>query len=685
MDSELLNNIEKGRLVLKKKLADYDRENLRLSSLNTMLTEADAKRLATVRSEIARINRDLEKISKLDFYKEYAEGFDYLAKADVFPPNANSEEVINATKDEIRDNTKIFNELAEQRILSQLSKDLKSVSEIDERISTLKRHAKRVNKQISDANKDGIDTAKLMEAKSQIENQLKLCEDLKKEVKADNISIPALNLDLNNLGRYDFPRDKKLAIAQKYDEKIYAQMSKIIEENKILEIPEVKAAEKRGIYIPPMPPANNTEDPKPTRTNKSQEGSAVEQTEKNPQQVKTYDELEDQDKKTAKKVAWGVVATAGVLATAIALSNCDNDKSKDVDFSTEAEQPSTEVPTTEVPTTEAVTEEPTTEVDRSSDRYMINALINKGYPEQFATYLVNKFSGYIIGEFMDSKYIEGVNADYIYDYIDIKNQYNLTLSEAVDYVNRAYDIQATNFFEDATMNDIIPVLLSLNNRETWSVEDAEQAQSINTAFNRIVDNYLFRGLNEKDITKLDALKHLYKNGTDADKYLEQESEILKDIVKGEIENKENIDAKDRLRSHLEIFATSLNGFTNEEKVLTDNKDFNENAQLKDYFDYYIAWENFGKPIIAMAEPNEAWEIDRYISRDIPDAIEFFATIEDPNVLHKEIVKYGWEKYENTIHTLIKIDRIEGIAETALQGPEFTALCAHLERIKGGNE
>jgi len=184
------------------------------------------------------------------------------------------------------------------------------------------------------------------------------------------------------------------------------------------------------------------------------------------------------------------------------------------------------------------------------------------------------------------------NESYATEYEAIKAQYNLSDNKAVDYVNRSHDIQDTGFYDDASIENIAEVVMAIDNKDLYTEGNANLAQSFNTSFNRIVDNYLFGTTNEEDIKKLDSLKHFAKEGTDMDNFLTKFGNLTQEIIK----NPNDTQAKENMYGFIKIFATSLNGFTNEKDALTNSKDLNKAAQINDYMDWYVAYNSFVAPL-----------------------------------------------------------------------------------------
>lgn len=207
----------------------------------------------------------------------------------------------------------------------------------------------------------------------------------------------------------------------------------------------------------------------------------------------------------------------------------------------------------------------------------------------------------VVVESFETKYINAYKEDYEFTMA----KYSIREDQAISLVNRAHKIQELNFFEDATIDQIVEVLFAIDSRDLFLQDNANLAQLFNTSFNRVTDNYLFGKTTEDDFNKIEAIKYMAKEGTDMDKFLEQYSTLLKSIL----ENPENDENRNKMLSHVEIFATSLNGFTNRDDLLTSDTTFNENAQVNDYYNYFIAYNSFIAPLYPVMAPTSVESAD----------------------------------------------------------------------------
>jgi len=139
----------------------------------------------------------------------------------------------------------------------------------------------------------------------------------------------------------------------------------------------------------------------------------------------------------------------------------------------------------------------------------------------------------------------------------------------------------------------------------FTSENANLAQAFNTSFNRTVDNALFGTATEEDKIKTDALYSIAKEGTDLDNFLSGFADRVKSILNDP--TKEN---KDEMYNYVATFALSVNGFTNIDPDVNVSEPYNQDAQVNDFFDWYMAYDSFIKPLypIFVDETNFAkWE------------------------------------------------------------------------------
>lgn len=262
------------------------------------------------------------------------------------------------------------------------------------------------------------------------------------------------------------------------------------------------------------------------------------------------------------------------------------------------------------------------------------------------------------------------NPYYIADYENARTIFNTTTDKAIDYVNRAYKISETNFFEGATIQEIASVVEMIDMKRV--ARDNNYLDNIlNTSFNSIVENYFFGNLSEKDNKKIEALKLLAKDNSDMDKFLTQLATLTQKVLK-DTKNEKN---KSDLANHIIIFGRGVNGFNNHPEFDTNDKEFNENARVDDFFDYYIAYQSFVKPIIPLAQSDDLMYVDiAKVEALMGTAMQYDTREERINALRELLNKNGYGKYIDAIIRYAELYWEQLYIETALLGPEFTEIC-----------
>ena len=279
----------------------------------------------------------------------------------------------------------------------------------------------------------------------------------------------------------------------------------------------------------------------------------------------------------------------------------------------------------------------------SVDKDKLNKLVNKGYDEYIAVIMLHNLPSNIIDTLLQVPYIAAIeeyaqakdlNLNYIEDYEDARIKYEITADKAVDYVNRAYQIQATGFYQDATINEIVEIVMALDNKTLFTINNANLAQSFNTSFNGVVEHALFGNTTADDVKKLDALQYFAAEGSDMDLFLTELATITKKVMA----NPADEAAKKEAYNYIATFALTLNGFKNTDEDIKIEQPYSTNAQVKDYYDWYMAYNSFIAPLYPI-----------YIS--------------DANYPEFEYLQY--------------------VMISALQGPEFEMICGESLGL-GGN-
>ena len=309
----------------------------------------------------------------------------------------------------------------------------------------------------------------------------------------------------------------------------------------------------------------------------------------------------------------------------------------------------------------------------------INKLMNKGYDEVTATLMCNNFSNDTINAILNRDYSElfklyatakGFDINYLNDYEVYRSIYNITPAKTVDYVNRSYKIKDTKFYNEVEIDNIINVVMAIDNKTLFNAENAQLAQSINTSFNRIVDNYLFGTTTKEDVNKLDAISYFAKENSDLGNFLKGFSNIAKTIIS----NPEDKEAKKNMTDYIKTFATSLNGFTNDARYT------NEDAKVNDYFDWYMAYNSFVGPLgDVLSFPRELQSVDLFYAEEIYRSTilldDSTDALEKQKAQREQLLKaYGYGEYIDSIFNLFEIYDTRELMHTALNDPEICRIC-----------
>ena len=326
-------------------------------------------------------------------------------------------------------------------------------------------------------------------------------------------------------------------------------------------------------------------------------------------------EKEEKDKKFAmwfkkhwKKITAGVVAVAA-LATISVLINKGIEKMAD-----KMDKENDDTTTQSQDTTENIDTIDTT-IDRSDildkiekvEDPVILALKEKGYNEYNAKLMTENFDDETLKALLEfyrpeaEKYAgsKEFNLDYLDNYEQTIAKYEVSSDQAIDYVNRAYKVKETGFFnndEELDITYIIDTIKSIDKKETMIATDSLLCD----ALNRIAEGYLFGNSNENDLKKLDSFKYLAKEGTDLNAFLVRFESLIKNIIN---EPKSNI-RKNELYNFLNIFGHSVNGISDNDAHLTNDESLNKDAIISDYYDYWIAYNYFIQPLYPLAYPTE---------------------------------------------------------------------------------
>ena len=258
---------------------------------------------------------------------------------------------------------------------------------------------------------------------------------------------------------------------------------------------------------------------------------------------------------------------------------------------------------------------------------------------------------------------------YASDYEEAKRLFNLSEKDAINYVNRAYKIKSTRFFGDADIFEIIRIDKTLVDKEVKLNNDYTD-NAFNVAFNSIIADYFTNTITEETLTRIDGLQYLTKENSDMDKFLTNLGKLTKNVLKNPTDNSQ----RDYLYNYVRVYAYALNGFKN---YSTNDKTFDDNAVVEDYLDYYLAYQEFIKPIMPLINYKNVEQIDGLVIENMIECVAWLDKTEDEKIveLRKIIKKQGYSNMEEEIVRYYQAYNLQNLLETAILGPEFTKLCA----------
>lgn len=237
------------------------------------------------------------------------------------------------------------------------------------------------------------------------------------------------------------------------------------------------------------------------------------------------------------------------------------------------------------------------------DKKIIKALKNKGYNEYNAMLMAENFDDTTLETLQEIPYIETVenyvtdkefNLDYLNDYENARNTYNLTSDKAVDYVNRSVKIQETGFYDEASINEIVGVVKAVDDQITFKQDGDLFEQTIYASCVDIYNTYMFTNESqEEDINKIEAFKYFAKDGSELDLFLTEYTTLIQNVLKAKGNVEESDKAKQSVYNYLNVFASTFAGNT------VDVKNQNENAIISDTYDWNVAYHTFIGSTISM--------------------------------------------------------------------------------------
>jgi len=597
MSTENMKKICKYKKELEETLTELEteRKNIIEKIINgEMLSSEEMQRNQELAKLIKEVKDDLELFQPLDLYEEMSKDLTQISKSK--PLKAEKDALIQ----KLLANFAKINEVAKKELQIKANLTAEEVKDIDTLQANVEKDLQELNNDLKVFQKRNLDTLEIEKEIKEKQQLLGLIQNCKNEL----LDLSKIEEDLKKLAKSNTSKDDKTVILITYntiinqykdacikviedtfdfEEKTDIQKGEISDKDKIE--PEVGTNDKDKVEVSDATPTKGNTDVVDADFEEVEEDMNNEEKKSLKERTKeTLAKAGETLKRNGKKIAKVGVAAALCVGIILVAKSCskdiENNKNNDEDINNKTSIEQTY---------------------EDADRNTINALTNKGYNEYAAILMAKNFDKDTIEALTTIPYIEAVenyatvsefNVDYLNDYENARTIYEIPANKAVDYVNRSIKIIETNFYTDATINDVVEIVMAIDNKDLFTQNNANLAQSFNTSFNRIVDNYLFGSTTEEDTKKLDALQYFAADDTDMDLFLTEFATIAKD----NIENPDDKEAKDNMYNYIVTFALSLNGYTNVDEDIKVNTPYNTNAQVNDYYDWYVAYNSFIAPL-----------------------------------------------------------------------------------------
>ena len=118
------------------------------------------------------------------------------------------------------------------------------------------------------------------------------------------------------------------------------------------------------------------------------------------------------------------------------------------------------------------------------------------------------------------------NNSYRNEYTMVTNHYGVSNEYAIELVNRAYNIQDAGFYMDASIDDIVLLLIRVDNGELMVFD----SQGINDNINEVTTAFITGTTNNDDIRAIKALPYFVSSNSTTRTWLIDYSNILVDIL-----------------------------------------------------------------------------------------------------------------------------------------------------------
>lgn len=555
MDNEKISKYMKNLKNTLQELKEERQEILEKFSNGESLSRKDVKKNKELALQIKEIQDKLTKFNNLNLFDDMSFSLEVINDEDI-----TYEEKLQEIETLIPQ-FESFNNSAQETLLNETELSEDDLQKLDEVVNEINEELNALNAELRLAKRKKLDTS-----------------DIEEDIKNNNHKINAINnyqtnlLDLNKIEQdlYDLAnsddKEEKIMIMATYNSIINVE-----KENCINEIQEVIENEKidedvlDAEFVESEDLDNN-------------ELSLKDRTKKNLEKISNF------LKANGKKIT--LIGGTAALCVTIALiarscsKQIENSKNDDTTNKFEIEQ-----------TYENVNKE------------VLEALVNKGYNEYAAMLMAENFDDATLKALQNIPYNPAVenyatekefNIDYLNDYENARNIYNITAEKTVDYVNRSKKIQETGFYEDAPINDIVGVTKSIDEQTLFTKEGDGLEQTIYAAITNIYNTYAFTNESqENDIKKLEAFKYFAKDNSELDLFLTEYATLIQNVLNSKGNQEESTKAKQNVYNYLDTFANTFAG----NKYDIGNS--NENAIITDTYDWNIAYHSFVEPPISM--------------------------------------------------------------------------------------
>lgn len=590
MSTENMKKICKYKEELEQTLTELEteRKNIIEKIINgEMLSSEEMQRNQELAKLIKEAKDDLELFQPLDLYEEMSKDLTQISKSK--PLKAEKDALIQ----KLLANFAKINEVAKKELQIKANLTAEEVKNIDTLQANVEKDLQELNNDLKVFQKRNLDTLEIEKEIKEKQQLISLIQNCKNEL----LDLSKIEEDLRKLAKSNTSKDDKTVILITYntiinqykdacikviedtfdfEEKVNIQKGEISDKNKIE--PEVGTNDKDKVEVSDATPTKGNTDVVDADFEEVEEDMNNEEKKSLKERTKeTLAKVGETLKRNGKKIAKVGVAAALCVGIILVAKSCskdiENSKNNDEDINnkTSIEQ-----------------------IYEDADRNTINALTNKGYNEYAAILMAKNFDKDTIEALTTIPYIEAVenyatvsefNVDYLNDYENARTIYEIPADKAVDYVNRSIKIIETNFYTDATINDIVGVIKDIDTQVM--MDGSVTSQTINEILTEMLNNKTFGTLTEEDINKLEAFKYFAKEGTDLDLFLTKYSDLAQSVL-----NNDN-EADEKMYTYLDTFANTHAG----EISGIENPD--EAAVITDTYDWAIAFHTFIRPMISM--------------------------------------------------------------------------------------